>query len=126
MENFSARLLDLYRGPFLAADADEAWQLERRKRMRGRFVRAMTGIGRCWQESGQGDWALECYEKCLEADPLAEGFYPPSKLMLCYQRLERRAEAIETFNRCRKALSVLTVEPSAETRVLYDKLIAAR
>ena len=70
VENFSARLLELYRGPFLAADADEAWQLERRERMRNRFVRAMASIGRYWEQSGEGVRALEFYEKCFEADPL--------------------------------------------------------
>ncbi len=80
----------------------------------------MTGIGRFWEEAGQWDRALACYEKCLEADPVAEGFY--RHLMVCYQRLERRAEAIEAFNRCRKALAALNVEPSAETRALYEKL----
>lgn len=120
VEKVADRLLELYRGPFMAADTDEAWYVQRRERTRNRFVRAMTEIGRYWEESGQWDRALECYERCLEADPLAEGFY--RHLMLCYQRLERRAEAIEAYNRCRKALAALKVEPSAETRALYEKL----
>ena len=73
------------------------------------------------------DWggrtrALAYYEKCLEADPLAEGFY--RLLMGCFQRLQRRAEAIEVYNRCRRALAALSVEPSAETRGLYEKLVS--
>jgi ATP/maltotriose-dependent transcriptional regulator MalT/DNA-binding SARP family transcriptional activator len=120
IERHADRLLGLYRGPFLASEPDESWYLPRRERLRQRFVRAMTAIGRFWEESGQWDRALASYEKCLEADPLAEGFY--RHLMICYRRLERRAEAIEAFHRCRKALSSLNVEPSAETRALYEKL----
>ena len=81
----------------------------------------ITDIGRYWEEGGHFDRALACYERCLEADPLAEGFY--RNLIVCYQRMERRAEAIEAFNRCRKALSALHVEPSAETRALFERLI---
>ncbi|MGH8705545.1 MAG: BTAD domain-containing putative transcriptional regulator, partial [Burkholderiales bacterium] len=120
VERLAQRLLELYRGPFMADEAGEAWYVPRRERMRSRFVRAMTEIGRYWEESGQWDRSLQCYEKCLEADPVAEGFY--RNLMVCYQRLDRRAEAIEAYNRCRKALAALNVQPSAETRALYEKL----
>ena len=36
--------------------------------------------------------------------------------------MDRRAEAIEAFNRCRKALAALSVEPSSETRALYARV----
>ncbi|MBI1943547.1 MAG: hypothetical protein HYS35_07755 [Betaproteobacteria bacterium] len=78
VQSFSARLLDLYRGPFLAADADEAWQLERRERMRSRFVRAMLAIGRWWEQSGLPERASDFYEKCFEADHLARPGQPLS------------------------------------------------
>ncbi len=120
VEGLAERLLELYRGPFMAGDAEQAWQLPPRERLRARFVRAMTSIGRLWEEAGQWDRALGCYEKCLEADPLAEPFY--RRLIAGYLRLERRAEAIEAFSRCRSALAGLGVEPSAETRALYEKI----
>ncbi|MBE0626041.1 MAG: tetratricopeptide repeat protein [Burkholderiales bacterium] len=113
-------LLGLYRGPFMASEPDEAWYLERRERTRGRFIRALTAIGHFWEQAGQPDQALECYERCLEADPAAEGFY--RHLILCYERLGRRAEAIEAYHRCRNALALLEIEPSPETRTLYEKL----
>ena len=120
MERLAERVLALYRGAFLAAEADEAWCVQPRERLRSRFLRGMTGAGRYWEEAGQWDRALACYERCLEADPLAEGFY--RHLMVCQQHLGRRAEAIETYHRCRRALSALGVEPAAETRSLYEKL----
>jgi DNA-binding SARP family transcriptional activator len=120
VERFGDRLLKLYRGPLFASDNDGAWQIQPRERHRTRFMRVMTDIGRYWEEAGEFDGALACHERCLEADPLAEGFY--RNLIVCYQRMERRAEAIEAYNRCRKALSALHVEPSAETRALLEKL----
>jgi SAM-dependent methyltransferase len=42
------RLLALYRGPFLAGDAEEAWMLERRERMRARLARLLVAAGRVW------------------------------------------------------------------------------
>ncbi|MEW6688781.1 MAG: BTAD domain-containing putative transcriptional regulator, partial [Pseudomonadota bacterium] len=71
VERFSARLLELYRGPFLGNEPDEAWQLERRERMRSRFVRAMQAIGRWWEQAGLAERAHGFYEKCFETDHLA-------------------------------------------------------
>ena len=120
LEKLAERVMELYRGSLFVDDAEEAWHVQARERQRSRFIRAMTAIGRCWEETGHHDRALACYERCLEADPLAEGFY--RNLIVCYQRMERRAEAIEAYNRCRKALASLDVEPSAETRALYERL----
>jgi DNA-binding SARP family transcriptional activator len=124
VERLSDRLIELYRGPMLASDLDDAWLIQPRERQRARFIRAMTHIGRHWEGCGEWERALACYERCLEADPLAEAFY--RYLIIGFQRLERRGEAIEAYNRCRKALATLGVEPSSETRALYEGLSAAR
>ena len=82
----------------------------------------MTNLGNFWERKEYWESAIQCYQKCLEADNLAEGIY--RKLMLCYQKLERLAEAIETYERCRKAfLAVLKIEPSPETTLLYQNLL---
>ena len=66
---------------------------------------------------------LECYQKGLEVDRLAEEFY--QGLMSCYQQLGRRAEAISAYNRCKKALSAaLGVEPSAKTEAMYRQILS--
>ena len=117
VEKYGEQLLGLYRGALFSGE-DEMWQMQPRERNRSRFTRAMGYIGGFWEERGEFDRALACYERCLEADPFAESFY--RSLMLCYQRQERRAEALEAFNRCRKALAGLKVEPSTETRAVYE------
>ena len=116
------RLIALYRGPFLAGDSDEPWQIVLRERLRARFVRAIGDISRHWQRAGQWDRAVDCLQRSLEADSLAEGFY--RHLMLCYSELGRSAEAIDIYERCRRTLAaVLSVEPSPETTTLYQKLL---
>lgn len=118
----SARLLELYTGPFLGNEPEEAWSLAMRDRLRARFVRCVGEISRYWQNNGQPERAADLLERALEADNLAESLY--RHLMLCHAQAQRRAEAIETYNRCRKTLSsLLKVEPSPETTAIYEKLL---
>jgi ATP/maltotriose-dependent transcriptional regulator MalT/two-component SAPR family response regulator len=120
VERYAERLLQLYRGTLFANEPEEPWHIQARERKRNRFVRAMSEIGRYWEEGGQWNRVLECYEKCLDADPYAETFY--RQLIACYRVLDRKAEAVEAYNRCRKALASLNVEPSPETLALYEKI----
>ena len=118
----SRRLLELYAGPFLGNEPEEAWSLALRDRLRARFVRCVGEISRYWQNAGQPERATELLERALEVDSLAESLY--RHLMLCHSQAQRRAEAIEIYNRCRKTLSsLLKVEPSPETRAIYEKLL---
>ena len=85
----------------------------------------MTELGRYWESRGEPQRAIEGYERCLELDPLAESFY--RQLMICLHRLDRPAEALEVFQRCRKALQAgLGAQPSTETTALYEKLFSAQ
>jgi hypothetical protein len=59
------RLLALYRGPFLAGEADEAWMLERRERLRARLARLLAAAGRVW------DGAPALVARLRELDPEA-------------------------------------------------------
>jgi len=118
----SGRLVELYAGPFLGNEPEQAWSLPMRDRLRTRFVRSVGEIARYWQSAGEPERAVDLLERALEADGLAESLY--RHLMLCHAQSQRRAEAVETYNRCRKALAAtLKVEPSPETRALYEKLL---
>ena len=69
------RLFALYRGPFLAGEADPAWLLERRERLRGQLARVMAAAGRYWSAAGEPQPAVELHERCRELDPLAEPLF---------------------------------------------------
>jgi DNA-binding SARP family transcriptional activator len=44
--------------------------------------------------------------------------------MLCYRELGRQAEAVDVYNTCKRILNAeLNVEPSPETKVLYERVL---
>ncbi len=125
VSDLADKALMLYRGPFMGGDIDHSWYLPARERLRAKFLRAMAEIAHYWEEQQQWPHALDCYQKALETDHLAEGLY--RHLMICYHKLGRRAEGIETYNRCRSTLAAaLHVDPSPETQRVYETLLADR
>jgi len=72
VEKMVERLLAVYRGSFMADDADAAWMIQARERLRSRFTRVLARVCRHWQERGDEDRARALQDKCLEIDPLAE------------------------------------------------------
>ena len=117
------RATALYQGPFLGPDTDLVWALPLRERLGARFVRHLAERGRELCEAEQFEAAIALFEKGLSADPLAEELY--RNLMLCYQALDRRAEAIGIYRRCEKTLAATAgLSPAAKTVALYRKLQA--
>src|SRR5262249_48994537 len=109
--SLTERALELYRGPFLAG-REESWVLPARERLRSKFLRATSRLGRHWLSSDDLLRAAACYERGLEVDDLAEEFY--QGLMVTYERLGRRSEALALYDRCRRALAAgLDIAPSA-------------
>lgn len=118
------RFLDLYRGAFLGHEPEEPWTQTLRQRLRNRYVRSAGDIARFWQQTGDTERAVGFLHRALEGDDLAESVY--RQLMQCYAELGRIAEAVESYARCRSVLGArLGVEPSAETRAIYEKLLHA-
>jgi DNA-binding SARP family transcriptional activator len=108
------RALGLYQGGFLDSDAEAAWALSARERLRRAFLRRVAALGREWEAAGDWKRAVEWYERGLEVDDLAEELY--QRLIAGYQALGRQAEAVLTYERCRQRLQdVLGVTPSVET-----------
>ncbi len=120
----STRLLgsavDLYKGPFLAGEADASWIVPPRERLRGKFLRAVAELGGRLEASGRWASAAEVYRKTLDAEPLAEEIY--RGLMICQSRLGKTADAIDTYRRCRQALADQGAVPSAATVAFFDAL----
>lgn len=110
--------LSLYRGSFLAEESEEAWAIRTRERLRGRYIHALVCLGSYLESAERYDEAVEWYMKGLDADPIVETFY--QGLMRCYDRLDRRTEAISAYRRLRQTLSVtLGLKPSSATEKLY-------
>ncbi len=83
-----------------------------------RFLRGLGRIGQHYEEIEEWEHAIECYQKGLETDSLAEVLY--QRLMVCYQHLGRRAEALSVYQRCRQELEAsLKVAPSDQTEAIH-------
>ena len=118
----SERAITLYKGHFLPADSAHAWVLSFRERLRSKFLRLILKLGAFRKLNLQWEQAAEVFQKGIEVDGLAEEFY--QHLMMCYQQLGRRAEAIAVFNRCRTLMiSSIGIPPSRKTEELYQSII---
>ena len=123
--HLAEKALELYRGSFLAGETEQPWVLSLRERLRSEFLRNMRWLGHSWEKDGQWEKALERFQRGLEIDDLAEEFY--QHLMVCYDQLGRRTEALSVYTRCRRTLSAaLGVEPSARIEAIYKSLLANR
>lgn len=118
------KAFELYQGHFLPADIGHSWALSSRERLRSKFHRLIVKLGEYLGRQGQWERAAEVFQKGLETDSLAEELH--LHLMICYQQLGRKAEALAVYNRCRELLlSSLGVSPSPKMEEVYKTLKAA-
>ena len=119
--NASDKAMTLYQGPFLGKDVDLPCAIPLRERLRAKFLRYLIQRSQGLFEAGEFKPAITVLEKGLNAEPLAEDCY--RNLMLCYQALDRRAEAIWVYQRCQKTLAAtLGVSPAPAIVALYQTL----
>lgn len=117
-----ARGLGLYRGHFLASDAEHSWAISYRERLPSRFLRLVTQAGHHHEQAGEWGQAKRYYQLGLEVDELAEGLY--QCLMLCCRELGQLAETVTAYRRCRSVLAAVGLKPTAKTVELYHRLTA--
>jgi len=115
------RILNLYRGPFLPEEADAPWALGKRLRLHKQFLTRLERHGKQLEKTENWAEAIQCYERALATDPLAENFY--QGLMRCHIALNRPAEGLSVYRKMRQALSiVLGIEPSFHSQTLARQL----
>lgn len=112
--------LRLYRGPFLGGDAAGLWAIPLCERVQSLFLRRVATHGRYCEQAGEWREAIDWYQRGLEADDLAEELY--QRLIVCYERLGRRAEALAVYQRCRRVLAARGITPSPDTEALHLSL----
>jgi len=115
------KALRVFEGQFLSEETGQPWAIAMQERLHSRYLRTVKKLCESLERRGMWSNAIEWYNRALEMDNLAEEFY--SGLMNCYLKLDRKAEGITVYNRCRKALSeLLKIEPSPRTESLYQRL----
>jgi LuxR family maltose regulon positive regulatory protein len=113
--------IPLYRGAFLAQDEDATWAVPMRARLQTKFIQAVGKQCASLEAGRRYEQAIDLYLRGIEADSLVEPFY--QGLMRCYDRLNRRTEAVSAYRRLRQTLSVsLGVQPSGATQRLFETL----
>ncbi|MGI9331003.1 MAG: BTAD domain-containing putative transcriptional regulator [Gammaproteobacteria bacterium] len=113
--------LKLFDGAYMAADDDEAWLFNPREAAHAK-LRALGGeLGHVLERQEEWRDAIEVYERVLEIDSMSELIY--RRLMVCYERIGQRADALLTYERCRRSLQEgFGIAPSRETRAIVDDI----
>ena len=118
---YAEKAIDLYKGDFLAQNSTDYWCLHLRERLKSRFLRGVIFLGRSFEKLEKREKAVDCYLYALEVDSMIEEFY--QRLMICYHRMDRTADAVLIYKRCQKNLqSLLNVEPSIQTEAILKNL----
>lgn len=119
LQDWAEQLLDLMRGPFLAAEPAD-WAQAARERYRQRFVIAVAQLAG-HLEPLDAAVAIRLYERALDVEPLAESLV--RRLMQLHADRGDRAEALRAWRACGTMLSVAAgLAPSRETRALAVRL----
>jgi DNA-binding SARP family transcriptional activator len=119
LQDLARRLLDLMRGPFLAAE-DADWAAAARSRYSRRFVLAASQLA-ALIEPLDTLAAIELYERALDVEPLAESL--SRRLIRLHATRGDRAEALRAWQSCCTMLRVAAgLGPSRETRALAAEL----
>ena len=117
------RAVALYQGEFLTGEPVPEGMAGLGDRLRDRLLRQLRKMGHLWEIIGDWHEAAECYERAVSLHDCAEEFY--RRLMIAYDRLDRRGDAILTYERCRKTLSsAFGIPPSRETEAVRRDLLA--
>jgi DNA-binding SARP family transcriptional activator len=113
--------VNLYNGCFLSGEEDEPWSVFLRERLKSKFQRALGRLANYYKETKQWEKEIESLQRNLEIDHLAEENY--QRLMYCYRRIGRPAEALSVYERCKNIFTLTYgIKPSPETETIRQSL----
>ena len=108
----------------LAGDEAE-WIDEQRRRLHDICVRALDCLAAIYLACGDNMHAVQAASECITLEPFRETGY--QRLIRAYQAMGNRAEALLTYERCRRLLAEeLGADPSPETMALYERLLTPK
>jgi len=112
-----------YRGDLLPGDVYDDWFASLRVHYRSVYIDAMQRAATLLLVGNDGLSALGFVRRAIQADQLREDLYQVQ--MRCEIQACQRSAAIDTYFLCVQRLSEeLGLDPSAETRALYDQILA--
>ena len=117
------RIADLYRGDLLPGDCYDDWFANLREHYRSEFVDAMLRGTQLLMGADDPGNALIFSRRAIQCDPFREDLYQAA--LRCQIAAGQRSSAIDTYLQCRDKLAdELGLDPSVETRALYDEILA--
>ena len=118
---FYKKATALYGGDFLPEEPYLPWVEKRREELRGTYLDLLERVSRFYENQGTLGRAIEYCKKAIQADPLLEPAY--RRLMTLYARRGMRAEALRTYEACKKALArELDTAPEEVTTAIFRKI----
>lgn len=112
-----------YRGELLPGEIYDDWLAPIRDRYRHDYGDAMLRAAYLHHEAGDTEKALHMVRAALSQDPWREDLYQAALRYLIHSG--QRSGAIEIYTACRSKLADdLGLDPSLETRRLYDEILA--
>jgi DNA-binding SARP family transcriptional activator len=115
------KAVNLYRGAFLAGERVEPWMVSPSERLRNKYFKAASDLGRMLEAEDRYNEAVKHYEHMLEKDDCREETF--QRLMTCHAKLGQISEALAVYQRCSKTLSsVLGIAPSPATEAIRASL----
>ncbi|HEX2104765.1 MAG TPA: AAA family ATPase [Solirubrobacteraceae bacterium] len=114
--------VETYAGELLEGRYDE-WLADERERLAGLHLEALERLAREHEQAQRRSEAVRCAEQLVAHDPLREESH--RLLMRLCRASGDRARAVRAYHSCATTLErVLGIEPSPETRALYESLVS--
>ena len=118
------RAKELYGGNFLAEELYHPWVERKREELQGKFLDLLYHLAKLYESQGSVLKAIDCYNKVVQTDSLAEPAY--RGLMLLFAQRRMRNAALRTYRDCRQELKeVLNMEPEESTTAIYRKILGS-
>jgi two-component SAPR family response regulator len=119
-----SRAIDIYKASFLQT-VDMKWVVERREELRRLYAQALIGMGRIYKRRGEEQRAIGFFTRSLKETPEREDIH--RQVMALYQSMDLPDDAIMQYRKLQQILhDTLKIEPSRETRELYEAIEAKR
>lgn len=118
-----ALAVQTYRSHFLPA-INTPWVQARRDELQNKYAQALIGLGRYYRREGQPNMAQGYLLRALREKPDWEDVH--RDVMAVYAEQGRRADAVAQYRQLERTLrSMFGIQPSRETRALYDRISSA-
>ncbi|MBD2356681.1 NACHT domain-containing protein [Tolypothrix sp. FACHB-123] len=115
--------VSIYAGELLP-DFEDEWIVLLREQLRQKYICALEALIQLLENQGNYPLAIEYAQRLLEIEPLHEIAY--LSLMRLHSLLGDRTSALRVYHRCMTILrEELGIDPSLNTRQLYEQLLRA-